>query len=231
VTTKLRLLTYLAVGAYRNPLLLAKSAATVDKLSGGRFILGLGAGYAKTEFFALGVGYEERGALLDEALEVLPLHWGGEPFSFTGRHFQARDVIARPKPVQSPIPIWIGGNADAALRRVATKAQGWMPLVGGEDLFRTTKAPGISSVAELGAKIDELKLIAGDRAASLDITLAYHDLSPDDPGKEAERHHDAIGQLAAIGVKHLVVSAPTRELSATTDFLNGVSETYFAAHS
>ena len=71
----MRLLTYLAVAPYRNPFLLAKAAATVDKLSGGRFILGLGAGYHKTEFFALGVDFEERNALFDEALEVLPLHW------------------------------------------------------------------------------------------------------------------------------------------------------------
>ena len=104
------------VAPYRNPFLLAKAAATVDKLSGGRMILGLGAGYQKSEFHALGVPLDERGALFDEVLDCLPLHWKGEPFSYEGRHFDARDVMARPKPVQDPIPIWIGGNSKAARR-------------------------------------------------------------------------------------------------------------------
>src|SRR5580658_2605463 len=76
-TSRIRLLTHLVVAPYRNPFLLAKSAASLDKLSGGRFILGLGAGYHKTEFYALGVDMEERNALFDEALDVLPLHWSG----------------------------------------------------------------------------------------------------------------------------------------------------------
>src|SRR3954447_4963089 len=111
VTERIKLLTYLAVVPYRNPLLLAKSAATVDLISGGRFVLGVGTGYLKTEFFALGVDFDERNALFDEALDVLPLHWSGERFSYEGRHFNARDLIARPAPTNRQIPIWIGGNA------------------------------------------------------------------------------------------------------------------------
>src|SRR3954452_11908243 len=101
-TTRRRLLTYRGVAPYRNPLLLAKAAATVDKLSGGRFILGLGTGYLKTEFRALGVDLDERTDLFDETLDVLPRHWSGEEFSYEGRHFDARHVLARPRPVQDP---------------------------------------------------------------------------------------------------------------------------------
>ena len=72
VTERISLLTYLAVVPYRNPLILAKAAATVDLISNGRFILGIGTGYLKTEFFALGVDFEERNVLFDEALDVLP---------------------------------------------------------------------------------------------------------------------------------------------------------------
>src|SRR5262245_32167890 len=93
-TTRLRLMTNLSVAPYRNPFLLAKAAATVDRLSGGRLILGLGAGYQKSEFFALGVDASERAALFEEALDVLPLHWRGEPFTHQGLHFNARNVIA-----------------------------------------------------------------------------------------------------------------------------------------
>src|SRR5271168_978420 len=125
VTSRLRLLTYLSVLPYRNPMLLAKAAASVDILSGGRFILGAGTGYAKAEFFALGVDFEERNALFDEALDVLPLAWSARPFSYEGRHFSARDVIAKPRPAQDPIPVWIGGNSRLTIRRVAERAQGW----------------------------------------------------------------------------------------------------------
>ena len=109
-TTRLRLLTYLAVVPYRNPFLLAKASATLDRMSNGRFVLGVGSGYHKTEFFALGVDFEERNALFDEALEVLPLAWSGEAFSYKGRHFEARNVIQLPRPTQQPIPIWIGAG-------------------------------------------------------------------------------------------------------------------------
>jgi probable F420-dependent oxidoreductase len=122
VTERISLLTYLAVTPYRNPMLLAKAAATVDMISGGRFILGMGTGYLKGEFFALGVDFEQRNALFDEALEVLPMHGSGERFSYEGRHFNARDLIARPSP-KRPIPIWIGGNSKLTRRRVAAKAR------------------------------------------------------------------------------------------------------------
>jgi probable F420-dependent oxidoreductase len=226
VTERMLLLTYLSVAAYRNPLLLAKSATTVDRLSGGRFVLGLGAGYQKSEFFALGAGFDERGPLLDEALEVLPLHWSGEPFSYTGRNFNARDVIARPAPLNKSIPIWIGGNADAALRRVATRAQGWMPLVGGAELFQTTKAPGISSVADLGAKITELRERAGAKADSIDVVISYHDIAAAELTKDAARHQDSFSQLAEVGVGYIVVNTPTPDLASTTEFTQGFIETY-----
>ncbi len=123
MTSRLRLLTYLSVLPYRNPMLLAKAAASVDIVSGGRFILGLGTGYNKSEYFALGVDFDERNVLTDEVLDVLPLHWSGEPFSYKGTHFEARDVIARPRPPQQPIPIWIGGNSRLTVRRCRTACE------------------------------------------------------------------------------------------------------------
>src|SRR6478735_6955033 len=103
VTERITLVTYLAVLPYRNPMLTAKAAATLDILSRGRFVLGVGSGYLKAEFFALGVDFDERNALFDEAIEVMGLHWSGAPFDFEGRNFSARDLIARPAP-SGPIP-------------------------------------------------------------------------------------------------------------------------------
>ena len=113
VTTTIRLVTNLTVVPYRNPLLLAKSAATLDRVSQGRLVLGVGAGYLKSEFFALGVDFDERNVLFDEALEVMTLHWSGEPFTFEGRHFSARNIHVLPSP-GPPGPHLDGGNSDAA---------------------------------------------------------------------------------------------------------------------
>src|SRR4051794_23988686 len=227
VTTRVKLLTYLAVVPYRNPFLLAKSAATVDKLSKGRFILGTGTGYLKSEFHALGVDFEERNALFDEALEVLPLHWKGEPFSYTGKHFQARGVIARPRPVQNPIPIWIGGNAKITLRRVAERVQGWMPLVGAPELATTARTAYLGSLHEIGAKIGEMRDMAGDRAAGIDVALAYVDRSIADPRADVERHREFLGRAEEIGVSWIIVEGPpSSSLSATTDFVDAFAATY-----
>jgi probable F420-dependent oxidoreductase len=227
VTTRLKLLTYIAVLPYRNPALLAKSAATVDKLSNGRFILGVGAGYLKAEYFALGVDFDERNALFDEALDVLPLHWSGEPFDYTGLHFNCRGTIGRPRPVQQPIPIWIGGNAALTLRRVAERAQGWMPLTGPAGMFSTVRSPQISSTDDLVERLQALRSLAGDRFADLDIVVAYTEGSPDVLTHDVERHRDTLGRLAEIGATWVVMSGPPDPHPANVEFVAGFAETYF----
>ena len=226
VTTRLRLLTYLAVLPYRNPFLLAKAAATVDKLSEGRLILGAGTGYLKSEFFALGVDFEERNELFDEALDVLALHWSGNPFSYDGRHFQARDVISRPRPVQDPIPIWIGGNARATLRRVADRAQGWMPLTGPPGLATTARTAHLATVADIAAKVAELRDLAGDRASALDITVAYMDPGLTEPTADSDRHRDALAELEGAGATWVVVPGQVGSERASVEFIEAFAATY-----
>ncbi len=227
VTTELRLLTYVAVLPYRNPASLAKSAATVDKLSNGRLILGVGAGYLKAEFFALGVDFDERNVLFDEALDVLPLHWAGEPFDYEGTHFTCRGTIGRPRPVQQPLPIWIGGNATLTLQRVAERAQGWMPLTGPPGIFPTVRSPPASSIEDLRVRLQRLKDLAGDRFAGLDIAVAYADSSVGDVTADVERHRDAIGALRELGATWMVVPGPADPHPHALEFLQGFAETYF----
>ena len=226
-TARLRLLTYLAVAPYRNPFLLAKAAATVDVLSNGRFILGIGTGYLKGEFRALGVDFEERNALFDEALDVLPKFWHGETFSFRGRYFDAHDVIARPRPVQNPIPIWIGGNSTLTRQRVAQRAQGWMPLTGPVDISSTTRTPRIASWDELAVRIRELQRNASS-GASLDVAVAYTDPTIADPDGDTGRHRNALAALAAIGVTWVVVPGPSRPHPAAREFVERFASTYIA---
>ena len=228
VTTELKLLTYLAVLPYRNPLSLAKSAATVDKLSNGRFVLGAGTGYLKAEYFALGVDFDERNDLFDEALDVMPKHWSGDAFDFEGKHFNARGTIGRPRPVQMPIPIWIGGNAKLTLRRVAEKAQGWMPLSGPAGMFSTVRSPEISSTDDFVDRLNMLKEYAGDRFAELDIAMAYTDDARFDLTTDVERHRDNLGRLEELGVTWIIVPGPTETAPVASDFIQGFAANYVA---
>ncbi|MFC5751585.1 LLM class F420-dependent oxidoreductase [Actinomadura rugatobispora] len=229
-TERLRLFTYLAVAPYRNPFLLAKAAATLDKLSEGRLTLGLGAGYQKSEFYALGVDVKERGALFDEALDVLPLHWSGEPFSYRGRHFSARDVIARPRPVQDPIPIWIGGNAAPSRRRVAQRAQGWMPMVGGGDLATSAGTAPLATVTELAEAIAEVReqAAAAGRAEHIDVAASYQGAGTTTRLLEPDRHREVLAELETAGVGWVVISHRSNDSTAIVEFIEAFGSTYLA---
>lgn len=207
-TERLKLLTYLTVVPYRNPLLLAKSVATLDKCSGGRAVLGMGVGYLKSEYFALGVDFEERNALFDEALDVLPLHWKGEPFSYEGLHFNARNVIARPAPVQDPIPMWIGGNSKLSRRRAATKAQGWMPMAGPPELSTTTRTVAITGLEQLAEMIGEVQDAA--EAAGRPPLEILHSFS----------EGDDLAQLEAAGVTWVAIAPPSNQPAEVLAFIS-----------
>jgi len=228
-TERLRLLTYISVVPYRNPFLLAKTAASLDRLSGGRFTLGVGTGYHKTEFFALGVDFEERNALFDEALDVLPLAWSGEPFTYQGRHFDARNVIQRPLPAQRPIPIWIGGNSKLSRRRVAERAQGWMPMSGGPGLATTARTPHLSGLDDLAGLVAEVKDAAGERAASLDFVASYHDPLGPDPSVDAARHREAFAAYEAAGFTWMIVSARRPTPGEHRAFIESFGAAYLGA--
>jgi probable F420-dependent oxidoreductase len=219
VTSRLKLLTYLSVLPYRNPMLLAKAAASVDIVSGGRFILGAGVGYNKSEYFALGASFDERNVLFDEALDVLPLHWSGEPFSYQGQHFSARDVIARPRPPQQPIPIWIGGNSRLTRRRVAERASGWMPMTGPAALFTTARTAAISGNDDLAEMIAQLRADAGERGPGLDVATAYTDPSAHDADADWGGHRDAIAALEEAGATWVIVPGHAGTPKETTGFL------------
>src|SRR5919112_1332149 len=118
-TSTIGLHTNLYVAAYRNPFLSAKGIATLDRLSGGRVILGIGAGYLEPEFDALGVAFDERNDLTDEAIVMMKRAWSESGVVAKGAHFDASAGHTRlPRPVQQPHPpIWIGGNSKRAIRR------------------------------------------------------------------------------------------------------------------
>ncbi len=129
-TTRLRLVTSVMIVPYRNPVLTAKALATIDVLSKGRVTLGVGVGWMREEFEALGTpDFDRRGAVTDEYLRIFKTLWTESPASFSGRFYRFGPLTCSPHPVQKPHPpIWVGGHSKAALRRAARLGDGWHPV-------------------------------------------------------------------------------------------------------
>ncbi len=127
ITQKLELVTGILILPQRETALVAKQAAQVDLLSGGRLRLGVGLGWNKVEYQAQNKSFTNRGKRLEEQVEVMRRFWTNNLITFTGNDHTIDDAGINPLPVQQPIPIWFGGSADAALRRMARLGDGWMP--------------------------------------------------------------------------------------------------------
>jgi probable F420-dependent oxidoreductase len=127
-TERVRLLSHVAVVGLRHPLVTAKQYATLDHLSGGRLILGVGAGHVQEEFETLGFDFRQRGAVLDECLDALRACLGPEEFpEHHGKLYDFEGLGQRPRPAQPQVPLWVGGSSPAAVRRAALKGDGWLP--------------------------------------------------------------------------------------------------------
>lgn len=126
ITERIRLGTSVLLAGLRHPTLLAKTVATLDFLSRGRVTLGIGFGSRESDFTALGVPFKNRGARAEEAVKLLKRLWSEDHVSFQGKFFQVENLTLGPKPIQSPIPIWMGGGAEAVLKRVARLADGYI---------------------------------------------------------------------------------------------------------
>ncbi|MEX2293258.1 MAG: LLM class F420-dependent oxidoreductase [Acidimicrobiales bacterium] len=127
VTERVRLLSHVYVLPYRHPLVVAKAWATLDALSHGRAILGVGAGHVADEFAALDVVFEKRGRLLDEGIDAVRAALTDEFASHKGEHWSFDDLGQRPRPSQARLPIWVGGSSKPAMRRAAERGDGWLP--------------------------------------------------------------------------------------------------------
>jgi probable F420-dependent oxidoreductase len=171
--TDLRFATSILIGPQRQTALLAKQAAEIDILSGGTFRLGLGIGWNRVEYEALGASFAERGAILEEQVDVLRRLWTQESVTVDGRFHRVTAAGLAPPPIQRPIPIWIGAFAPAALRRVGRIADGWFPQ------------------ARPGGSLNEALEIVAEGAAEVGrdpATIAFEgrvDYSPGDPDQTA----------------------------------------------
>jgi probable F420-dependent oxidoreductase len=219
VTERIRLLPYLLVLPFRNPLLAAKQIATLDVMSGGRVLLGVGTGYLRSEFSALGVEHAERSDLLDEALGVLLGVWSGEDFRYDGRHFFAPGQTARPGPLQLPHPpIWIGGNSARARDRVVRVGQGWAPLLIDAGTAAMLGTSALPTIAEVGAAVRDLREraeSAGRDPEGIDVQIEGAVTTRMD--RPAAETASVIAELAGIGVTWMVVDPPGDDVERALD--------------
>jgi probable F420-dependent oxidoreductase len=223
-TTTLRLIPNIVVLPYRNPFVVAKAGATLDLLSDGRFTLAVGVGYLKREFTALGVEFDERAALVEEALEVIRAIWTTDDLTYEGRHFTAKGITAHPRPVSTPHPpIWIGGNTAAARRRVAVHGDGWCPFPAPAMLAQTARTASLESVEGLADGIDDLKRrldSAGRDWSTIDITFTnIGGGNPADVDFNADAYLSALEKLAAVGVTWVQVTVPGDSLAHAVDVI------------
>lgn len=173
-TTTIRLHTNLLVVAYRNPFLAAKGVASLDVLSGGRVILGIGTGYLESEFEALGASFADRNERTDEAISAMRAAWSGTSTTFVGSGFRASGNTMLPRPVQHPHPpLWIGGNSRRAIRRAVELADGWCPFPNPARAAARTRTALLETLEDLAGSI----AYARDHAASVGrvtpLTVAY----------------------------------------------------------
>jgi probable F420-dependent oxidoreductase len=185
-TSTVRLGTAMLLLPQRNPVYVAKEVATLDWLSGGRVDLGVGVGWLKEEFEALNVPWERRGRRTDEYLEVLHTLWVDDTSSFHGETFDLEPCEMFPKPIQQPVPVHIGGETPAALRRAARAAQGW-------HTFNRTPEELATGLAELDGHLEA----AGRSRADLRITVCpyFKPLTPAGVEQYAEAGADAVAAL------------------------------------
>jgi probable F420-dependent oxidoreductase len=212
-TERLRLLASVMVVPHRPAMLTAKMLATIDVLSNGRLILGAGAGWMKEEFALLDAPFEERGRVTDEYLAAFQELWTKDAPAYSGKHVSFSDVLFYPKPVQKPLPIWIGGESPPALRRTIRFAAAWYPGNNSQTMPLDTPerlAAGIAHVKRACAA-------AGRDPGTIEVALLVQNYFEWEPhrihdgsarrlftGSSADMMDD-VGALAAVGVGHVAL--------------------------
>src|SRR5262249_41009347 len=224
-TERLRLVTSVLVLPYRNPVLTAKVAASLDVLSGGRLTLGIGAGWLREEFEALhSPAFNARGAVTDEWITIFKQLWSQSPASFNGRFYRYTDIRCEPFPVQKPHPpIWVGGHSRAALRRTARHGDGWHPVgaVAASPLPPQEMRTHLNTLRRLtqAAGRDFPVLTISSKAPLHDTGIASTDGSRRTFSGEPDQIGGDIRSFAAIGVHELIFDCRGQSIAESIERL------------
>jgi probable F420-dependent oxidoreductase len=216
-TKDIKLHTNIVVAPYRNPFLMAKLVATLDRLSAGRVIMGIGTGYIVGEFEALGIPFEGRGAAVDESIRLMKQIWTGNTINYTGKSFRADDVSALPTPLQKPHPpIWCGGNSGRAIRRAVELCDGWSPFPIRAAFSGNVHTERLENIEDFKRKLDYARGHAAHigRKEVLDVCMIPFCLGLEPNGRpEAARLMDECHAFDALGVSWMTIALPCRDRS------------------
>lgn len=221
--------THILVLAYRNPFDVAKAAASLDALSGGRLVMGIGTGYLRPEYAALGVNFEDRGAITDESIRIMREAWTGKPVHFEGPRFVARDTVIRPVPPNpNGVTIWAGGNAKVAIRRAVELCEGWSPFPAEGIVTRTARTEELATIEQLKQRLNYARDYAEEigRRRPLDVCmgrLGGKTMRPQSAGDAAEAV-DEYCALAEAGVTWSTMSVPSPSRAAFIENLQWFGE-------
>lgn len=225
-TGRVSLGTSVLVLPYHNPVELAKYAATLDRMSGGRVILGVGVGGMAEEFAALGIPLRQRGRLTDECIAIMKELWTNPNPRYESPRWNFSEVLFSPKPLQQPhIPLWVGGSSPGALRRAALSGDGWHPTglgpeefaLGREEILRTAQAAGRDGAAVAMSARIEVEVHGGpssDRAASR-ARFPGDDPAAMQAGLEAYRQ---------AGAEHLLLALNSGDVPALRRLMTTIGE-------
>lgn len=213
ITERTLLVSHVLVAAYRHPLVVAKAWSTLDALSGGRAVLGVGAGHVAAEFEVLGADFAARGRDLDEAIDAVRVAFADEVPSFAGRRWSFEGLGQRPRPVRpGGPPVWVGGSSPAAIRRAATRGDGWLP--------QGPLTPDLVAEARRlreGAGLDPMDFDIGALAGAVHVG----DTPPEGVGPvlagPPEKVAHVLGKLGAVGARQVQVRPVGRDVAEVVD--------------
>jgi probable F420-dependent oxidoreductase len=219
ITRRAKIGTSVLVLPMRQPVLHAKIMATVDHLSGGRFVLGAGVGWWKQEFEVLGVPFERRGARMDECLQLVRALWTQEYVDFRGEFYECVDWTSNPKPKgtggDAGIPIWLGGESKGQLRRIGTYADGWLATLRSVPKLKDDFEIAREAASKAGR--DASKLVIAVEGAGI--------LSPDN----LEQAATGLGKLRELGVHHAILGVHPRHMANAAPIIEEFAAKHLAA--
>jgi probable F420-dependent oxidoreductase len=211
-TTRARLGASVFILGHRHPVVMAKMLTSIDALSQGRLIVGVGVGWWKEELEILGAPFHQRGRQADEALRVFKALWTQDNPAFEGEFFRFRDVGFAPKPVQNPHPpIWVGGDSPGAFRRVATFGEGW---------HATSKTP--AEFEEALVRLRQATDAARRPFESVELSLRFG-LGDDLLGKGPQAVVDVLAEYKRLGLRHVVLEFRRDDLGRMLEILDVVT--------
>lgn len=224
-TKRVALATSVLVLPYHNPVELAKYAATLDQLSGGRVILGVGVGAMTEEFEALGIPFRQRGALTNECIAVMKELWTSPDPTYDSQRWSFTDLKFAPKPLQKPhMPLWIGGSSPGALRRAATMGDGWHPTGMSPEAFSAARQEVRTMAAAAGRDPDALTM-------SIRLEVEAHGGPSSQraqsrtrlPGDNVPQMIAAIRAFQQAGVEHIVLALNSGDVPRITELMHEIA--------